>query len=141
MPKLTLAQANTIITAALTHAREQKFPPLAVVVLDDSGNTIAAQRDDGASMFRIDVGTGKAWAAVSFGLSSRTVHERGVANPVFFTSMASASHGKFIPQPGAVLIKDADGTILGACGASGAHADQDEAACAAGVLKAGFRTE
>ena len=40
-----------------------------------------------------------------------------------------------------VLIKDAEGTILGACGASGAHADQDEAACAAGVQKAGFKTE
>ena len=141
MSKLTLAQANAIVNAALEHARAQKFPPLAVVVLDDSGNMVAAQRDDGASMFRIDVGSGKAWAAVSFGLSSRTVHERGAANPVFFTSMASASQGKFIPQPGAVLIKDAQGNILGACGASGAHADQDEAACKAGVEKAGFKTE
>jgi uncharacterized protein GlcG (DUF336 family) len=56
-------------------------------------------------------------------------------------SLAATSQGKFVPQTGAVLIKDAEGNILGACGSSGAHADEDEASCIAGVQRAGFRAE
>ena len=43
MYKLTLKQANTIIEHALAKGHENKFPPLAVVVLDDSGHIKAAQ--------------------------------------------------------------------------------------------------
>ena len=139
MAKLTLEQANTIIAHAIAYAREQKFEPLGVAVLDEGGNMISGQRADGASMFRIDVGAGKAWAAVAIGMSSRLVHEKAVNNPTFFVSLASTAHGKFIPQTGAVLIKDAEGNVLGACGSSGAHADQDEASCIQGVQRAGFR--
>src|SRR6185312_16305718 len=64
---LTLKQANSIIEAALAKARAMNIKPLAVVVLDDSGNVKAAQREDGASMFRFDVAQGKAWAAVAMG--------------------------------------------------------------------------
>ena len=70
---------------------------------------VCRQRDDGASMFRIDVGAGKARAAVAIGMSSREVHEKAINNPTFFVSLASTGHGKFIPQTGAVLIKDAEG--------------------------------
>ena len=41
MMNLTLKQANTIIEAALAKAREMKIRPLAMVVLDDSGNVKA----------------------------------------------------------------------------------------------------
>ncbi len=47
-----------IIEHALAKAREMKIKPLGVVVLDESGHLKAAQREDGASMFRID-GTGE----------------------------------------------------------------------------------
>ena len=141
MAKLTLAQANTIIAHAIAYSHEQKTPPLGIVVIDDSGNTLSAQRDDGASMFRIDIGQGKAWAAIAIGMSSRAVHEKAINNPTFFVSLAATGQGKFVPQTGAVLIKDAKGNILGACGSSGAHADEDEASCIAGVQRAGFRAE
>jgi uncharacterized protein GlcG (DUF336 family) len=62
MSKLTLKQANAIVDKALERARQMKIKPLAVVVLDDAGNVKAAQREDGASMFRFDVAQGKAWA-------------------------------------------------------------------------------
>ena len=141
MSKLTLAQANTIIAAAFEKAHASKFSPLAVVVIDDGGNIVSAQRDDGASMFRIDVGLGKAWAAVGMGMHSRGVFERAQGNPNFFVSLASTGKGKFLPQTGAVLIRDADGAIIGAAGASGAAADEDEACCIHGVHKAGLRTD
>jgi uncharacterized protein GlcG (DUF336 family) len=138
MAKLTLKQANTIADQALAKAREMKIKPLAVVVLDDSGNIVASQREDNASMFRFDVALGKAWGAVAMGASSRALGKRAKDNPNFFLSLASTAKGKFLPQTGAALIKDAQGNILGAAGASGGTGDEDEACCAYGIEKAGL---
>jgi len=135
---LTLKQANTLIEAALAKAREMKIKPLAVVVLDDSGNVKAAQREDGASMFRFDVAQGKAWAAVAMGASSRALAKRAKDNPNFFITLAATAQGKFLPQTGGVLIRDASGQILGAAGASGGTGEEDEAVCAYGIEKAGL---
>jgi uncharacterized protein GlcG (DUF336 family) len=139
--KLTLQQANAIIEHALAKAREMKIKPLGVVVLDESGNLKAAQREDGASMFRIDVATGKAWGAVGMGASSRALAKRAKDNPAFFHTLAATAQGKLLPQPGAVLIKGANGEILGAAGASGGTGDEDEAVCACGIEQAGFTAD
>ena len=138
MTALTLTQANSIVNAALDRAKELGYLPMAVVVLDDAGHIKAAQRQDGASMFRVDVATGKAWGAVGMGVSSRVLGERAKSNPNFFLSLAATSSGKFLPQPGAVLIKSPDGTVLGAVGASGGTGDEDEAICAHGVQACGL---
>ena len=140
MTQLTLALANKIIDSALAHSKNMGYKPMAVVVLDDAGHVKAAQREDGASMFRVDVATGKAWGAVGMGISSRGLSERAKENPNFFLSLAATSGGKFLPQPGAVLIKNADGLILGAVGASGGTGDEDETICAHGVIAVGLTT-
>ncbi len=141
MSKLTLKQANTIAEKALAKAREMKIKPLGVVVLDDSGNIVSAQREDGASMFRLDIAKGKAWAAVAMGASSRALGKRAKDNPNFFITLAATSGGKFLPQTGGVLIKDKDGAIIGAAGASGGTGDEDEACCVAGVEAAGLTAD
>lgn len=138
MSKLTIAQANRIIAAGFDYAHSNKIKPLGIVVLDDSGNIVSAQRDDGATMFRIDVATGKAWAAVGMGASSRALAQRAKDNPNFFVALASTGKGKFLPQTGAVLIKDAAGNVLGAAGASGGTGEEDEAACMHGIEAAGL---
>ncbi|HTO50809.1 MAG TPA: heme-binding protein [Burkholderiales bacterium] len=141
MPKLTLQLANAIIEHALAKAREMKIKPLAVVVLDEAGHVKAAQREDGASMFRIDVATGKAWASVAMDTSSRALAKRARDNPAFFHTLAATAQGKFLPQPGGVLIRDAAGEILGAAGASGATGEEDEAVCAYGIERAGLSAD
>lgn len=138
---LSLTQADAIIAGALAHAREAGFQPLAVVVLDAAGHVKAASREDGASMFRFDVALGKAWGAAAMGAPSRKLADNAKGNPNFFVTLAATAQGRFLPQPGAVLIRDAGGTLLGAVGASGDTGDNDEAACAAGVAAAGLRTE
>jgi uncharacterized protein GlcG (DUF336 family) len=138
MSQLMLSQANKIINAALAAARSRNYQPMAVVVLDDAGHVRALQREDGASMFRADVATGKAWAAVGMGVSSRALSERAKSNPNFFVSLATTAHGKFLPQTGAVLIKNSDGRIIGAVGASGGTGDEDESICIIGVNAAGL---
>ncbi len=141
MPRPTLKQANTIIESALAKAREMKIKPLAVVVLDAGGNIVAAQREDNASMFRFDVALGKAWGAVAMSCSSRALGKRAKDNPNFFLTLAATAHGKFVPQTGAALIKDAQGNILGAAGASGGTGDEDEACCVHGIEQAGLKAD
>jgi uncharacterized protein GlcG (DUF336 family) len=139
MSRLTLAQANQILGTALALARERGYRAMGIVVLDDAGHLRAAQREDGASMFRIDIATGKAWAAVAMGASSRTLLERARNNPLFYGSLPATANGKFLAQTGAVLIKDGD-EIVGAVGASGGTGDEDEAICIAGIEAAGLKS-
>lgn len=139
MSVLTLAQANQIIETALATARSKNYRPMGVIVLDEAGYVRAFQREDGASMFRMEVATGKAWAAVSMGASSRTLNERARENPIFYGALPATANGKFLAQTGAVLIKNAAGELLGAAGASGGTGDEDEAICMAGVLAAGLQ--
>jgi len=141
MSRLTLRQANTIIEKAFAKAREMKIKPLGVVVLDDSGNIVSAQREDGASMFRLDIARGKAWAAVAMGASSRALNKRSKENPNFFVTLAATAQGKFLPQTGAALIKNAAGEIIGAAGGSGGTGDEDEACCAYGIEQAGLKAD
>ena len=138
MAKLTLKQANTIIDKALEKARQMKIKPLGVVVIDDAGHMVSAQREDGASMFRLDIARGKAWGAVAMGSSSRALAKRAKDNPNFFVTLSATAEGKFLPQTGAVLIRDKDGAVLGAAGGSGGTGEEDEACCAYGVEQAGL---
>jgi uncharacterized protein GlcG (DUF336 family) len=89
-------------------------------------------------MFRCDVAIGKAWASVGMGVASRTLLQRAKDNPHFFGALSATAQGKFLPQTGAVVIKDAAGNVLGAAGASGGTGDEDEAVCIAGVEAAGL---
>ena len=141
MAQLTLKQANTIVEKAFAKAREMKIKPLGVVVLDESGHIISAQREDGASMFRLDVAQGKAWASVAMGASSKALSKRAKDNPNFFVTLAATANGKFLPQTGAALIKNAQGQIIGAAGASGGTGEEDEACCVAGIDEAGLTAD
>ena len=44
-----------------------------------------------------------------------------------------------MPVPGGVLIKDADGAVLGAVGISGDTSDKDEVCAIAGIEAAGLK--
>jgi len=140
MTELTLAQAQAIITAALVRSKAEGFKPMGIAVLDAAGHLKAFAREDGASMFRFDIAQAKAWGAVGMGISSRQLAQRAKDNPNFFVSLSATSGGKFLPQPGAVLILSNDGQVLGAVGASGGTGDEDELICAAGVEAVGLKS-
>lgn len=135
---ISLDQAQKILTSALAKSKEMGYPPMAIAVLDSSGNLKAFVSEDGASMFRFDVARAKAWGAVAMGVSSRVLGERAKGNPNFFVSLAATSEGKFLAHTGAVVVKDAQGRLLGAVGASGGTGDDDELICMAGVDSAGL---
>ena len=141
MARLTLKQANTIIEHALAKARDQNAPAIAVVVIDDGGHVKAVQREDKASMFRVDIGLGKAWGSVAMDEGSRGLAKRAKGNPGFFNALAVASGGRLLPNPGGVLIRNADGDILGAVGISGDTGANDEIFAIAGIQAAGLIAE
>lgn len=135
---LTLAQARTLIDAALAAARAAGFKPMGVVVVDAAAQVVASAREDGASALRLDIALGKAAASVGMGVNSRVLTERAKGLPAFFGAVAATAQQKFIPQTGAVLITDASGAVLGAAGASGGTGDEDEQIVIAGIAAAGL---
>lgn len=139
MPKLTLAQAKTLIDTALAEGRKRSLAPLAVAVLDAGGHPIAYQREDGASFFRFEIAYGKAWGALGMGFGTRELYERSTKYPTFVATLAAASQGRMIPSPGGVLIADLDGEIIGAVGISGDAGDNDELCAVAGIEAVGLK--
>jgi uncharacterized protein GlcG (DUF336 family) len=133
-----LGLARTLIDAALAEARRRAFKPMAVVVVDGAAQLVACAREDGASALRLDIALGKATAAAGMGADSRVLAQRAKELPVFFSAIAAASQQKFVPQTGAVLLRDAAGSVLGAAGASGGSGDEDEQIVLAGIRAAGL---
>ena len=138
---VTLAQASTIVDAALAKGRDTKCAPLTVAVLDPGGHLVAFKREDKSGLLRFDIAFGKAWGALGMGFGSRTLAARAAKTPQFFTMLAAASDGRMVTNPGGVLIKDASGTVVGACGISGDTSDKDEACAIAGIEAAGLKAD
>lgn len=138
MRKLTLAEADTIIDAALAKGRQLGLGKLSVVVLDDGGHPIALKREDGSEYLRPVIAKAKAWGALGMGLPSRLLRERADKMPVFMGALAALAEGGLVALPGGVIIRDADGSILGAVGVSGDVSEPDEVCAVAGVEAAGL---
>ena len=138
MTDLTLETAQTIAIAALKAAREKSFKPLAVVVYDARGALKALLSEDGTSLKRAEIAMGKAYGALALGVGSRALHKMATDRPYFVAAATHAVGGQLVPVPGGVLIKDAQGGILGAVGVSGDTSDNDEIAAASGIEAAGL---
>jgi uncharacterized protein GlcG (DUF336 family) len=141
MAQLTLDQAQTIIATALRHGTDHKFQPLAVVVLDARGVLKAYAAQDGTSLRRAEIATGKAHGALSFGIGSRALAKRAATSPHFIAAVTHAVGGSLVPVPGGVLIRASDREIIGAVGISGDNSDNDEAAAIAGITAAGLTAD
>jgi uncharacterized protein GlcG (DUF336 family) len=135
---IDLATARTMIAGARAAGREADLKPLTVVVLDAGGHVVAAEREDGASNKRFEIAHGKAHGALSLGLGSRALMERAEQQPYFIAAVTAAVGGALVPVPGGVLVRDAEGTLLGALGITGDTSDNDEAAAVAGIEGAGL---
>ena len=138
---VTLAQASTLVDAALKMARDQKQMPQTIIVLDAGGHVVCAKREDGSGIIRYDIAFGKAYGALGMGWGSRTSMERAAQNPNFFAAVEAASGGRLVPNPGGVLIRDAGNVIVGAVGISGDTGDNDEIIAVAGIEAAGLKAD
>jgi uncharacterized protein GlcG (DUF336 family) len=134
---ITLEQARAVIAGTLAAGHERGFKPLTVVVLDAGGHVTAVEREDGSSTKRFEIAHGKAHGAIAFGWGSRRTMGRAEEFAPFVAS-ATVAVGALVPVPGGVLVRGADGALLGAVGVSGDNSDNDEDAAMAGIEAAGL---
>ncbi len=139
--KITLAEADTMIDVAIAKGHELELGKLSVVVLDDGGHPIAMKRDDGSEFLRPKIAQAKAWGALGMGLASRVLFARAQKLPVFMGVLSQLSDGGLVALPGGVLIRDSDGSVMGAIGVSGDLSDTDEVCAVAGVKQAGLQAD
>ena len=135
---ITLDQSRSIVAAARAEGRELQLNPLTVAVLDAGGHLVALEREDGAAFGRPEIAAVKAAGALAMGLSSRRLGDMAAERPQFMAALSAAWQGRLIPAAGGVLIRDADGTLLGAVGVSGDLSDKDEEVAMAGIAAAGL---
>ena len=141
MSAITLEQCDRIIDAILEHGRELDCRPLAVAVTDPGARLKAFKKEDGSAMMRFEMAMGKAYAALALGRSSSLVRVRTEERPLFMNYLIGASDGQLFPEGGGMLIRDADGEVIGAVGVTGDTEDRDEALAAHGIRSAGLKTD
>jgi uncharacterized protein GlcG (DUF336 family) len=135
---ITAAAARTIVDATLAKGRELGLAPLTVIVLDAGGHLKAAMREDGCSLMRPDIAWGKAYGAMALGFGSRELARRSQSMTGFMNALSDLAGGRAVPVPGGVLVRAADGAVLGAVGVSGDASDKDEVCAVAGIKAAGL---
>src|SRR5256885_11601310 len=119
MTAITLDQANRIITAILARGAEINCRPLSVLVVEPGCIVKAFQKEDGSSMIRFEMAYGKAYASLALGRNSKLVRVRNEEKPIFMRYLISASDDKIFPEGGGMLIRDANGDVIGAVGVTG----------------------
>lgn len=137
MTELSLVTAQTIAARSLAVARERGFKPMAVVVLDARASLKAAASEDGCPISRWKVALGKANGSLELGMSSRRLGTLAVDRPHFFAGVTTVV-ATAVPVAGGVLMRDAAGAVIGACGMSGDTSDNDEAALVAAIEAVGL---
>jgi uncharacterized protein GlcG (DUF336 family) len=135
---LSLNQASEIVDAALNKARELELRPLSITVLDPGGHPIVVKREDGAGILRPQIAHAKAWGCLGTGQGGAVGARHATRDPAFFAALASISEGRVASSRGGALIRDTDGTLLGAIGVSGDRPENDETVAIAGVDKVGL---
>jgi uncharacterized protein GlcG (DUF336 family) len=141
MAIITLAQAEKIIDAVIVRARELKCRPISVVVVEPGAIVKAFKKEDGSAMMRFEMAMGKAYASLALGRSSSLVRARTEQRPLFMDFLFKASQDKIFAEGGGMLIRAADGELLGAVGVTGDTQEQDEALAAHGIRAAGLKTD
>jgi uncharacterized protein GlcG (DUF336 family) len=138
---LTLQQALTIAQTTLAEGEKNGFLPLSVAVLDVAGQPLVILRDERTSLHRADIAIGKAAGCLSMGFGGRELAKRAAAMPQFISAVGSIFPKGMVPVPGGVLIRDADGLLLGAIGVSGDTSDNDEVCALAGIVAVGLSAD
>ncbi|MEV7982386.1 heme-binding protein [Streptomyces sp. NPDC086519] len=130
LPGLTLAEADRLVHAALAVGAERGFPPLAVAVVDVTGEPIVLRRADGGMPMTSRIAVAKARTALlALQPSGQISLPGGIVD-----SIQHLYGGDFVPWAGGVLVTDGE-LVLGAAGASGAHAVEDEEAVQTAVRR------
>jgi uncharacterized protein GlcG (DUF336 family) len=127
---ITLEQAEAAIKAAKEKAT-QLNTLMNIAVVDGGTNLIAFAHMDEAWLGSIDISQKKAKTARYFNMDSGKIGELSQPGGPLYN--IEHSNGGLITFPGGVLIKNAQGVIIGAIGVSGSTVENDHAVAQAGA--------
>lgn len=128
---LTLDEASRLLQVCLEKARAMGIK-VSVSIVDAHGVQVCAAKMDGAAPLTPDIAYGKAFAAAMFRRSGREMGENWPPGAPVPTAMAIRTGGRLVAAQGSLLLRDGD-EVVGAIGASGARASEDEEVAQAGV--------
>jgi uncharacterized protein GlcG (DUF336 family) len=128
---LGLEAAEALAKAAIGRARARGMAGVSVAVIDASLLLKYAVREDGAGLATLDIAYGKARAALAFGCTSRQIADGLAGNALAGPSVLAALPAPIVLLAGGVLVRDADGAVVGALAVAGDSPDNDEWAATA----------
>jgi glc operon protein GlcG len=128
---ISVAEAHAIMEGAIAYARERNLR-LGVVVLDASGEMVAAEHMDGAPGRNIQFAQAKAFAAVTYRTTSQAMSELYKTQPDRYFGIMNMYGNKIYLVGGGVPIV-LDGKLIGAVGVAGTPDRHDEGAAMAGI--------
>jgi uncharacterized protein GlcG (DUF336 family) len=127
---ITLEQARKAIDAAIRKATELGVK-MNIAVVDSGTNLVAFNKMDDAWLGSIDISQKKARTARFFNMDTGIIG--GLSQPGGPLYNIEHSNNGLITFPGGVVLKAADGTIIGAIGVSGSTVEDDHAVASAGA--------
>mmetsp|Transcript_5450 Transcript_5450/g.11837 ORF Transcript_5450/g.11837 Transcript_5450/m.11837 type:complete len:258 (+) Transcript_5450:92-865(+) len=142
--KLNLEIADALANGVIATALRNNFAPVVVTVVDKSANALVQKRMDGDVHAAFpEFSYAKAYTCVTMNVSSRefrdkyATKENDPAKMAQVTSMMAIT-GKMAAFPGGVLLRNDEGTPIGAIGVSGAAGDEDEYMALTSVWESGL---
>lgn len=127
---ISTEHAQAVVAAAVAKAQALNLK-MNVAVVDAGGNLKAFVRMDGAWLGSIDIAIKKAKTARYFDMPTGDLGKASQPGGPLYN--IEVSNGGLISFPGGVLLKDADGTIIGAVGVSGSTVENDATVATAGA--------
>lgn len=129
MSRITLEQADAVISAARAQAAEIG-QPMNIAVVDDGGHLLAFSRMDGAIKASIDISIRKARTSIMMNLPTGALSQ--ITQPGAELWGLEATAGGLVTFGGGLLLTDGEETV-GAIGVSAGSVEQDVAVAEAGV--------
>ncbi len=123
---LSFAAIKTMVAAAEAEA-EKRHVQVTICIVDESGNLLFLEKEDGASLNTLNFAQRKARHAAFYGKPSKAG-----ADQVKGGDVSALAFPGYFPNQGGLPIK-VGGRVLGGIAASGATSDVDEAIAQAGL--------
>lgn len=130
MSNITLEQAQKVVAAAIEKSKELGVK-MNIAVVDAGTNLVAFSKMDDAWLGSIDIAQKKARTARYFNMDTGEIGKLSQPGGALYN--IEHSNNGLISFPGGVLIKNTDGTIIGAVGVSGSSVEDDHAVASAGA--------
>ncbi len=123
MAKLTFDVAKNYLDRAIVKAQQDFKRPICAAICDPSGFLLAFARMEGAPLRSIQISQSKAYTAVRMGVSTDAFLARLKKENI---EIGYFCDPQMTALPGGNLLKDADGSLLGAVGVSGLASSEDQ---------------